>query len=93
MLPDSDWTKAAQKYNMTAIPTIVTTSHTVSRELEKDSNSSRKDPIHCWFHDINGFATRWSESTGNIKQASQTSLSSKKPRRRGHLSSLNALAS
>ena len=55
-------------YNLTTIPKITSSSHTVSRELDKPTVRSSKDPLHCWFHNVNGFVTRWNEPTGDIKK-------------------------
>ena len=66
--PDSDWTKAAGVYNLTTIPRITSSSHTVSRELDKPTVRNSKDPIHCWFHNVNGFVARWNEPAGDIKK-------------------------
>jgi hypothetical protein len=93
--PDSDWTKAAKMYNLTTIPKITSSSHTVSRELDKPTVRTSKDPLHCWFHNVNGFVTRWNEPKGDIKKiiaeaASPTSSHSRKPKHHGSPFSPNA---
>jgi hypothetical protein len=66
--PNSDWTKAASIYNLTTIPRITNSSHIVSRELDKPTSRKSRDPIHCWFHNVNGFVARWNEPAGDIKK-------------------------